>query len=414
MSQANPSPTSVSPHTIPGDVLAFRKHFPTLATKVHLASNSKAAISDVVIEANREYLESWRVGGAPWDLWVAKHEELRAAFADLIGAEVEEIAVCFSATQALAMIASCFDWKSRPAVVFDDYSFPSVTHLWHAQATRGAQIRRVHPDSNQEILPQAFDEVLDDQVRLVSVSHVCYKNGHRLDLPQVAQRAHEVGAYFMVDDYQSCGSRPVNVRQDGIDVLVTGTLKYLLGSAGVTLMYVRKEILGDLHPAFTGWFGQEDPGNFQVERHIEAGDARKFQTGTPAVPAVYDSLAGINLIRSYGLGPIGAWIDHLTATLMAALESEGFVVATPQDPAKRGPAVAIRCLDVERAVPELAKRDIIVTSRDGNLRTAWHYYNTPDDIDALMYALNELRSLMVAADRCSVGAFTKASPSMTP
>ena len=122
-------------------------------------------------------------------------------------------------------------------------------------------------------------------MRLVSVSHVCYKNGHRLDLPQVAQRAHEVGAYFMVDDYQSCGSRPVNVRQDGIDVLVTGTLEVPVGVSGRDLMYVRKEILGDLHPAFTGWFGQEDPGTSRWSATLRQEMRGSFKPHL-AVPAV--------------------------------------------------------------------------------------------------------------------------------
>ena len=389
---ASSSTTSVNTSA---EVFAFRKQFPIFENKIHLASNSKGALSQAVILAHQEYLESWKRDGAPWHTWVGRHESLRASFAEMIGAKLHEVAVCPSVSVALYSIASCLDWRERPAVVFDDFSFPSVTYLWHAQASRGAEIRRVHPDGNGEIPPEAFDAVLDERVRLVSVAHVCYKNGHRLDLPAIARKTHNAGAWLVVDDYQSSGSRPLNVRQTGIDILTTGTVKFMLGSAGVTLLYVREELLPELHPTLTGWFGQKNPEDFQIDRHIEAPDAARFQNGTPAIPAIYDSLAGIEQIKSVGLNTIASWIDQLTALLMDRLQEEGFVPATPKDPGKRGPQVAIRSYDMDAAVAELARRNICVTSRDGNIRIAFHYYNTPDDIEVLIENMKQMPELMV-------------------
>ena len=379
------------------EVLAFRREFPIFETKIHLANNSKGALSNAVIRAHEEYLETWKTGGAPWHTWVGKHEELRASFAEMIGANVHEIAVCPSVSVALSSIASCLNWRQRSAVVFDDFSFPSVTYLWHAQAVRGAEIRRVHPDDNGEIPPDAFDAVLDERVQAVSVAHVCYKNGHRLDLNAIARKVHKFGAWLIVDDYQSSGSRCLDVRRAGIDILATGTVKFMLGSPGVALLYVRDGLLPELHPTLTGWFGQKNPEDFQVERHIESPDATRFQNGTPAIPAIYDSLAGIKQIQSVGLAKIGAWIDQLTALLMDRLKEEGFISATPTDPAKRGPQVAVRSYDMEAAVAELARRNIYVTSRDENIRIAFHYYNTPDDIEALIENLKQMPKLMIRA-----------------
>ena len=380
---------------VPREVLDFRKQFPIFETKVHLANNSKGALGRSVMAAHQEYLDSWLHEGAPWGLWVGKHEELRAAFARLIGAHTHEVAVCPSATLALATVATCFDWRKRPALAFDDFSFPSLTYLWHAQAMRGAEIRRVHPDDKNEIPVKAFDHVFDERLQFLSVAHVCYKNGHRMDLTSLASRCHDVGALFVVDDYQSCGSRPLNVKDAGIDILVTGTVKFLLGSAGVALLYVREDLLDKLHPTITGWFGQENPNDFQVERHVEAKDATRFQNGTPAIPSVYDSLAGLALVESVGLEAIGLWIDSLTAFLIARLQEEGFIPATPLEASKRGPQVAIRSHDAVQAVAELARRNITASSRDNNVRAAFHYYNTPGDIEALIGAFKEIKSLMI-------------------
>ena len=88
-------------------------------------------------------------------------------------------------------------------------------------------------------------------------------------------------------------------------------------------------------------------------------------------------------------------MDHLTACTIERLDQSGFVSATPKDASKRGPQVAIRTRDAERAVDALARHGIVVTSRDGNVRTAWHYYNTAEDVDALITALEDLGDLMV-------------------
>ncbi len=391
------NPFEASAAALLPEVLAFRQHFRIFDHKVHLANNAMGGISDAVEQAHRDYLDERTKHGASWHVAVPKHETLRSSFAEFIGAKPHEIAICYAATQALGVLSSCFDYADRPVIVFDDYSFPSVTHLWHAQRQRGAKVRRVAPNETGEITPQAFEPHLDDQVKLVSVAHICYKNGHRLDLPAVAERVHEIGALFVVDDYQGCGSRRMDVKAADIDILVTGTVKYLLASPGIALMYVREELIEQLHPAITGWFAQADPDAFQIHEHQEAPDATRFQSGTPALSPVYDAIAGLDLIKSVGIDKIEIWIDYLTATLIERLHAAGFATATPLDPARRGAQVAIRAKDAVKAVDELSRRNITSTTRDNNVRTAWHFYNTLDDIDALLNALEEIRPLMLKA-----------------
>jgi selenocysteine lyase/cysteine desulfurase len=389
--------TAPQPQAVGLSPREFRGHFPIFEKKVHLATNSKGALSHEVIAAHEEYLASWRDHGSPWDQWVGRHEQLRASFAELINADPGEVAVCFAASQALGVLASCLDFEHRPGVVFDDFAFPSVAQLWHAQAQRGADVRRVSPSDEDLIEPAAFDGVLDESVQLVSVAHGCYKNGHRLDLEAVAEKAHAVDALFVVDDYQVCGTRVLDVHATRIDVLVTGTLKFMLGSPGVAFMYVREDCLDRLHPSLTGWFGQQPTGALHIDRHDEAPDATRFQNGTAAIPSIYDSYAGLELLKSVGASAIEQYVDSLTALVMSRLEDAGFVPATPRDPARRAAVVAIKTNDMEAAVEELARRDIVVSSRDGNIRTAWHYYNTPEDVDVLIGTLEELGDLMLRA-----------------
>jgi selenocysteine lyase/cysteine desulfurase len=379
----------------PEKVLQFRKQFPIFGHMVHLATNSRGALSERVIEAHNEYLESWRTRGAPWDTWVEKHEELRASFARLINARVNEVAICFSATQALGMVASALDWQQRPVVVIDDFMFPSIAQLWHAQSRRGAVVRRVPVGPDGFVRGDGFVAAVDSATQLVTTAHICYKNGHRANLEEIGACAHAAGALFAVDDYQSNGSERLNVRASKIDLLTTGTVKFLLGSPGLAFLYVNEDVLDRLHPTLTGWFGQSDPGNFQVESHFEGAGANRFQSGTPAISPIYDSLAGIEVLEAAGLDDVGAWIRTLTTYAVEKLAALGIEIATPHDPALRGPQIAIRSRDGAQAVAELERRGIITSTRDDNIRTAWHYYNTIEDVDVLCDALVELPELLV-------------------
>ncbi len=380
------------------EVLAFRQRFPIFQDKVHLASNAMGAVSDMMEQAHRDFLDDRNKYGASWEVAIPRQEELRKSFADFIGAKPGEIAICYSASQAMGTLATCFDWYGdRQYLVVDDYAFPSVAQLWRAQQSRGAKLRRVAPNDEGLLLPEHFDEHLDDKVKAVSAAQVCYKNGHLLDVKATAKKVHDAGAIFIVDAYQGCGSRKIDVQSMGIDVLVTGTVKYMLGSPGLGLMYVKEELLDELHPTITGWFGQQQQGSMNIEAHEEADSAIRFQSGTPSLSPIYDSLAGLELIKSIGMDKIECWIDYLTAEVMRRLKEEGFVPATPSDPKQRAAQVAIRAKDVDAAVRELANRGITSTGRDNNLRTAWHFYNTPQDIDILMHALDEIRDLLFSA-----------------
>lgn len=381
--------TGPRPET-PAGVTAFRKRFPIFRSKIHLASNSMGAVSDAMITAQAELMAERLEYGTIWPRIIPRHERLREVFAQLMGVDTTEIAACGSATQAMGMMMSSLDWTARPGLVFDAYSFPSMTYLCRAQERRGAQPRMVPAGADGIIRPEDFDAYLTPDVQLVCVSSVCYKNGHRLDIKALAERVHAMGALLAVDDYQCCGTRPMDLHAMGVDVLVTGTAKYLLGTPGMGLMYVSAAALEKLHPTLTGWFGQADMNAFQIDSHDEAPDARRFQTGTPAIGTVYESLAGAELLLETGLGHIGEWVQTVTGYAIDRLAGAGHTVITPRDDARRGPQVTIAVPDGPAAVKALAERGIICSSRDGKIRSAWHYYNTPEDAEALVAALDSL------------------------
>jgi selenocysteine lyase/cysteine desulfurase len=304
--------------------------------------------------------------------------------------------VTCSATPAGGALARALDWSDRPRVVTSDFDFPTMGHVWLAQRARGAEVAYARAQGDRLPL-EAFEAELDERTRLVATSHVCYRNGFRTDLAALAELAHAHGAPLLVDAFQSMGTEPVDVKALGVDALVTGTLKYLLGTPGVALLYVRRELAERLTPTDTGWFGQADPFAYDVHHLDYAPGARRFQSGSPPVPAVYAALAALRLLREVGLDAVRDQVRALADLAVAGLRQRGLDVMTPDDPACRGPLVMVRCRDVQRLIARLAERDVLCSTRDGALRVSFHHYNSEADVLALLSGLDDNIGLLAPA-----------------
>jgi selenocysteine lyase/cysteine desulfurase len=365
----------------------FRKRFPIFREKIYLNSCSQGALSDDVESALNEFTRSWHQQGSPWDHWIEVQEDLRREFASMIGAAPDEVAITFAASTAISSVASALDFGRRPNVLLGELEFPTMSHIWLAQIPRGARITWV-PSRDGTNKPEDYRARADSQTLIIPATHVCFRNGFRNDAAGIARAAHDAGAYFMLDDYQSCGTRPIDVRELQADFYVAGALKYLLGTAGVGFLFAKRELIETLHPTMTGWFAQSEPFAFDSMHHCPASNAARFQSGTPPVMAVYAALAGVRLLRNLGLAKVELRIAELTRRFITGAAARGWKLKTPPD--STGPLVVIESTDAARLVNELAKQGIIVSSRNNGLRVSFHAYNTPGDIDVIFEALGRL------------------------
>ncbi len=161
-----------------------------------------------------------------------------------------------------------------------------------------------------------------------------------------------------------------------------GTVKYLLASAGLGFLYVRRELLGGLLPTQTGWFADEDIFKMDISDYSPAADARRFDTGTPPVPNIYAGVAGLSIILEAGAAVIEAHVQRLAGELIDGLDVLGAKVVTPSRSRRRAArSSACASMDVDTLVAALGAERIVASSRDGNLRIALHLYNTREDVE---------------------------------
>ena len=370
-----------------------RHRFPIFEQRVYINSCSQGALSDAVRAAYEQYLRDWDDYGAPWEYWVERQEAARSAFARLIGAAPDEVAVTTSLSAGVAALASGLRFARRSKVVLTDWEFPTIGQIWHAQEARGARVVHVH-EADGTIPLEQFDAAIDDDTLLVSITHVCYRNGAMTDVREVVELAHERGAYVLLDAFQSVGSLPVDVKELGVDFLGAGVLKYLLGSAGLGFFYCRRELVERVWPTATGWFADENIFAMDHTDYSPAKTAARFQSGTPPVPAIYAGIAGIELMQEIGIADTRAHVNELNAHLLAGLDDLNANVVTPRAPERRGALICVKSTDARALVSALDREGIVTSERDTNLRISAHAYNTVEDVDAVLAALRKNRNLL--------------------
>ncbi|MDJ0756326.1 MAG: aminotransferase class V-fold PLP-dependent enzyme [Ardenticatenaceae bacterium] len=373
----------------------LRDHFPIFKEKVYLNSCSQGALSFEVMNAYKRYLNDWQEKGSPWELWVERNETVRHGVAGLLNSDPNEIAVTTSVSAAVGSLATALDFSGeRNKIIVDDFAFPTTAQIWHANEARGAQVVHV-PAAGSSIPLEYYEDIIDEKTLLVSLTHVCYRNGVKQDVKKIVEIAKRKGAMVLLDSFQAVGTMPIDVRELDVDFLTGGVLKYLCASAGLAFLYVRQGLINRFSPTDTGWFAQANIFAMDIYRHDPSPTARRFESGTPPVPNTYAAQAGLQLVRQVGLAKIEDHLREITGAIKAGAMKRGFNLVTPVDPQKHGAMVAIRSHKVDLLVKWLEKDGIIVSSRDDNLRISPHFYNNFADVDKLLDCLTTHKELMV-------------------
>src|SRR6201996_956518 len=299
----------------------LRGRFPVLERKTYLNSGSYCALADTVRESINNYMEDRLLVGANWDVWVTKNESVRSLMARVLNARPDEMAVTASASAGINALASALNFNQRRnKVVISDFEFPTNAQIWHAQEQRGARVVHAHRDADGYIPLEHFEKLIDEETQLVAVTHVCFRNGAKLDIPGIVKLARAKGAKVLLDCYQAVGSMTIDVKKLDVDFAVGGMLKYLLGTAGLGFLYARKELIPALTPTNSGWFAQANITAMDITANRPSATARRFEAGTPAVVNCYAVEAGLKIILEVGTAVIEERIKYLTRLCMDRLE----------------------------------------------------------------------------------------------
>jgi len=322
-----------------------------------------AALADVVESqwAGR-LIRSWTEG------WMEVPLELGDRIGALVGAAPGQTVVADSTTVSFfkAVSAALDTRPGRREIITDPGNFPTDRYVLESIAdARGMRIRWLEPeDPTHGPSPAEVSRLACEHTALVTFTHVDYRTGAILDMAQITRAAHDAGALALWDLCHSVGAVPVALDEDGADLAVGCTYKYLCGGPGSpAFIYVRAEHQAQLRQPIWGWLGRRD--SFRMEQgYVPADGIRAFLSGTPPILALKALEAGIEVVERAGIERIRAKGIALTEHAIALADTvAGVEVASPRDPARRGAHVALAHPDAEELCRALATRGVLADFR---------------------------------------------------
>ena len=331
------------------------------------------------------------------DLWldIEDHEdEVKKLFAKLINAEEDEIALVTNTTYGINAIANMFDWSHADNIVTEDLAFPSNIYPWFRQ---GVDVR-VAKNVKGEVSAETIESLTDCNTKIITVSHVCNRNGFRHDLGELASIAHDHDAYLLSDSIQALGALRVDVKKDDVDFLASSSHKWLLGPAGVGFFYIKRELIEKFIPRFVGWRCFKTGYNSSIYnlREAFANTARRFQGGTPNITGISGVAAALRYILDIGVENIEPYVIGLRDRLIEGLQELDVKLLT--DTRWKSGICTFEMNVQETAFIKICEeRKISVTllhtireEEKIRVRASPHIYNSNEDVNKFIEAVAEL------------------------
>jgi kynureninase len=335
---------------------------------VYLDGNSLGRLPRATVERLRRVVEDeWgRELIRGWDHWLDLPQRVGDRIAPLLGAQSGEVLVADSTTVNFQRLATAaLDARpERRAVVTDRANFPTDRYvLENLAAQRGLELRWLDPDPVEGVQPTDVEAVLDDDVALVSFSHVNYRSAAVAELPVITALAHDAGALVAWDLSHAAGALEIGLTEAGVDLAVGCTYKFLHGGPGApAFQYVRRDLQPELRNPIAGWFARRE--QFEMGQGFEAADGMTgWLAGTPGVLALAAVDEGVTLVAEAGIPEIRAksvaLSEYAVALHDAWLAQLGFSLGSPRDAARRGSHVAVRHSDARRLSDGLVARGVV-------------------------------------------------------
>lgn len=334
----------------------------------------------------------------PDDAYFGLPNRARTLIAQLIGGQPEEVAVTSGASVGLQAVARGLEWKPDNEVLMIRGEFPAHPATWVPLADAGRLRVRWLAPRERFISTEEIVAAITPQTRLVSVSHVRFDDGVRINPRPIADALHRAGGYLLLDVSQSCGAVPFNVVESGADFLVCAGYKWLLSPFGTGFFWVRRELIDRMAPGPFYWMAMDGADRFhsltgEGVKHVPvAAQARRWDV--PETSSFFN-LAAMEASLEFVVrtGPQTVWQHNLALLehMIARLPVDRMVLASPRQADQRGPYACLRARQPERT-KELFERlraaKIFVSLREGSLRVSPYLYNTEADMDRLIAVLS--------------------------
>src|SRR6185436_2526328 len=244
----------------------LRARFPVTERAIYLNHAAVSAPPIPTIEAIQSQLKDVSENGSVnFRQWLGVKERARELLARMLGARPEQVAFMRNTSDGLSTVANGLNWQSGDNLVTFAREFPSNLYPWlRIRDALGVEVRLCEERDGRIDLDELAG-LIDDQTRLVAISHVQYASGFHADLERIGRVARAHDALLVVDVIQSLGVIPIDVEAQLVDVAAAACHKWLLTPEGVGFLYLSDRARERIQPTLVGWISVPDPddyGNF--------------------------------------------------------------------------------------------------------------------------------------------------------
>jgi len=400
------------------NVNEIRKDFPILKTGIiYLDSTASSLTPEPVLERMLEFYHEYRgnVERGVHRLSVKGSEEYegtRKKVADFINAKsTSEIIMTRNTTEGINLVASGLDWKKGDKIVTSVLEHHSNFIVWlRVRDKHGVKVEVVNPRKpvTKGILALAdFEKMVDDKTKMVAISHVSNVLGVINPVEEIADIAHEHGAYVLIDGAQSVPHMEVDVQKIDCDFLAFSGHK-MCAPTGSGVLYIREELADEVEPLIIGGGSIQD---VNIDSYKLDASPRRFEGGTPDIAAVIGLGAAVDYLTKIGMNKIEAYEKVLVKSMYEGLtalpnvevygpEPERRVGIIPFNVGELNPHDVALALDVSANImvrsghhcaQPLSKT---VICKPGTVRASSYFYNTLSEIDTFVSAVKEIAETM--------------------
>lgn len=377
------------------EISDIRDEIPYLNQATLLNFAATAPIPNFVATRMQEVCDSMREPlGHHFYKSLAILEKGRQKLADLLGASASEVAFTQNTSSSLSAIAQAITWKKDDLILIPRDEFPSNKFVWEYLKNKyGTKVIYIDPIRNEPIVETIKKLDLDlNSVRLLSISPVSYRTGRLYELKELVDfcKTHNILSCF--DAIQAVGVIPFNVRDLGVDIVVGGAQKWLLGPIGCGYLYIRKDLLADFQSPLVGWCSLEFPEKFELEKQKLADELTQFEPGLPNLFSIAGFSCALDSFFDYGLENIYAQIINHTKQLDAIIASLGLENLRGDHDLFAGIVSFMipQKYDLRDWQEAFNKEKISITIRDQYIRVSPHYFTTQEEIQEFVSVLENL------------------------
>jgi len=369
---------------------ALDREFPVRRSLLYFNHAAVAALPRRVAAAMTAQVENQRDrGAADWRAWYANVETTREKAARLVHASTSEIAFVPNTSWGINLVALGFPWTQGDNVVTTDIEFPSNAYPWRALAERGIECRAAKSRDGR-IAAGDVAALADGRTRVVAVSWVAFHNGFVFPLAELGAFCRERGILLVVDAIQGLGALPIDVGETKVDVLCADGHKWLYGTEGGAVFYVREGAREKVPARALGWWNLKTEGEYLQYRGAPYSGARRYEPGSLPTANLVGLSAALDLLAEMGPANVRARILENVAALRDGLSARGWRIATPEPLASGILAAAPTSADARRWAKALEARGVIVAPREGAVRFSPHAGN---DVGEVARALGEIDAI---------------------